>query len=91
MMSGTAAGVVLGFLLSTAYGAGFHFVVGGAPRRIALYVIAAWLGFLIGHVIGELMGFHALRLGAVNLLSASVGAWLALILSRWLGEWAPRA
>ncbi|MDX1616384.1 MAG: hypothetical protein R3300_18890 [Candidatus Promineifilaceae bacterium] len=91
MISGTAAGVVLGFLLSTAYGAGFHFVVGGPPRKIALYVIAAWLGFLIGHVIGDLASFHLLKLGAVNLLSASLGAWLALVLSRWLSEWAPRA
>lgn len=83
-MISTASGIVLGFLLATIYGAAFHLFVGGPPRRIILYVIASWVGFTIGHIVGDLLGIDLLKLGAVHLLSASVGAWIALILSWFL-------
>lgn len=82
-MSTLASGLVLGFLLATAYGAAFHFIVGGQPRRIILYVLASWVGFALGHFIGDLIGIDVLQLGAVHLFTASLGSWLALILS-WL-------
>lgn len=83
-MTVAASGLILGFLLATAYGAGFHFLVGGAARRIILYLVAAWIGFALGHIVGDLLNLTWLRLGALQLFSASVGAWVALILSWWL-------
>lgn len=85
-MSGTAAGVVLGFLLATVYGAGFHLVLGGPARRILLYVLAAWIGFALGHFLGDLLSINLLKLGPVYLFSASLGAWIALIASWWLSK-----
>lgn len=83
-MSGTASGLVLGFLLATAYGTGFHFILGGPARQILLYVLAAWIGFTLGHLVGDLLNLELLKLGAVHLFSASLGAWIALIASWWL-------
>jgi hypothetical protein len=85
-MGGTAAGLVLGFLLATAYGAGFHVVLGGPARRIVLYVLAAWIGFTIGHFLGDFLDITMLTLGAVHLFSASLGARLALLSSWWLSR-----
>ncbi len=85
-MSGTAAGVVLGFLLATVYGAGFHLVLGGPARRILLYVLSAWVGFALGHFLGDLLAINLLKLGPVHLFSASLGAWIALIASWWLSK-----
>ena len=85
-MSGTAAGVVLGFLLATVYGAGFHVILGGPARRIVLYVLSAWIGFALGHFLGILLDLSLLKLGSVNLFSASLGAWIALIASWWLSK-----
>jgi hypothetical protein len=82
-MSGTASGLVLGFLLATAYGAGFHLILGGPARRIPLYVVSAWIGFVVGHFLGDFLNIAILKLGAVHLFSASAGAWIALI-SSWL-------
>lgn len=79
-----ASGLVLSFLLATAYGAGFHVILGGPARHILVYVIAAWLGFAIGHFLGDFMNVDILRLGAVHLLTASVGAWGALLASWFL-------
>lgn len=83
-MNGTASALVLGFLLATAYGAGFHVLLGGPSRRIILYLIAAWLGFSLGHILGDLLNIELFKLGALHLFTASVGAWTALILSWWL-------
>ena len=83
-MNGTAAGLVLGFLLATAYGAGFHLLIGGPAKQIIIYILASWFGFIVGHFIGDLLNIEFLKLGALHLLTASLGSWLALILSWWL-------
>jgi hypothetical protein len=88
-MTIVAAGLILGFLLATAYGAGFHVVVGGPARTIPLYLGVAWLGFAIGHFVGDYLDLNMLRLGVVQLFSASVGAWIALIIGRWLVQYNP--
>lgn len=85
-MSGTAAALVFGLLLATAYGAGFHILLGGPPRRLVLYILAAWTGFALGHIVGDLFNNPVLKLGAVQLLFASVGAWIALVFTRWLQQ-----
>lgn len=82
-MNTIAAGLVLGFLLSTIYGAVFHLLLGGPPRKLLLYVLASWIGFAAGHFLGDLLGVEALKLGAIHLLAASIGSWLALFLS-WI-------
>ena len=82
-MTHLASGLVLGFLLATAYGAGFHILLGGPARRILLYVLAAWLGFAIGHLLGGWFNINLFKLGALHLFSASLGAWIALLASWW--------
>ena len=83
-MNSTASGLVLGFMLATAYGAAFHVIVGGRPRKILLYILASWIGFTLGHFVGDIFGVSALELGTINLFSASLGAWIAIILSWFL-------
>ncbi|VAW38494.1 hypothetical protein MNBD_CHLOROFLEXI01-1221 [hydrothermal vent metagenome] len=85
-MTTAASGLILGFLLATAYGAGFHLLLGGPARRIILYLMAAWIGFSIGHIVGDLLNLTFLRLGVLQLFSASIGAWLSLISSWWLAK-----
>jgi uncharacterized membrane protein YeaQ/YmgE (transglycosylase-associated protein family) len=82
-MTTVASGLVLGFLMATLYGAGFHVIMGGRPRMIIAYLIASWIGFMVGHFIGDFFGIESLKLGAVYLLSASGGSWLALVIV-WL-------
>lgn len=85
-MNTIASGLVLGFLLSTIFGATFHLIVGGRPRRLFLYVLASWIGFAVGHFVGDLLGIELLKLGAIHLLAASIGSWLALILSWFFSD-----
>ncbi|MFN2136232.1 MAG: hypothetical protein ACK2UK_09775 [Candidatus Promineifilaceae bacterium] len=83
-MGGTASGLVLALLLATAYAALFHFLIGGSLRRLILYIIAAWIGFAIGHFLGQVLAVDWLKLGPLYLFSASIGAWITLFGSYWL-------
>lgn len=82
-MSTTASGLILGFILATLYGAGFHLIIGGKPRLIVVYLLASWLGFFFGHFVGNFFGIDTFKLGAVYLLTASLGSWLFLVVS-WI-------
>lgn len=84
MVDGIAVGVVLGFLLATAYGALFHLLVGGGINQILLYIVLAWLGFVVGHLVGGWLGVNWLQVGSIQLFSATVGTWLLLFATRWL-------
>ncbi len=77
------AGFILSALLAIAYGAAFHFLVGGPLPSIVIYLIASAVGFIIGHFIGRFLGVEIFRLGAVYLLTASIGSWVLLIFIRW--------
>ena len=83
-MSGTASSIVLGFLLSTAYGALFHLLIGGPLRRLILYILASWVGFIIGHFLGGMLQLDWFKLGPLNLLSASIVSWITILGSWWL-------
>jgi hypothetical protein len=58
--------------------------LGGPARRILLYVLAAWIGFVLGHFLGDLLNIELLKLGVLHLFSATLGAWIALIAGWWL-------
>jgi hypothetical protein len=84
IIPGSASGFVLGILLASIYGAAFHLIFGGTIKRVILYLAAAWLGFFIGQFLGDFMNFEFLKLGKIHLVSASVGAWIMLLLAYWL-------
>ncbi len=77
-------GFLLSFLLATAYGAGFHLLFGGPIRKLLLYLVAAWMGFALGQWTGATFDLAVLDIGPVHAFAASLGAWLALFLTRWL-------
>ena len=75
---------LLAFALATLYGAGFHVWQGGSARRLALYLLAGWLGFTIGHFAGDALGIHLLKVGALNAFAATIGSLIALAAARLL-------
>ena len=75
---------VLGLVLSTFYGSTFHFISGGDARRLALFFMASWMGFGLGHITGDLLAIEFLDIGSLNALNATIGAITALIAARIL-------
>ncbi len=70
---------VFGFVLATMYGLGFHVVMGGSARRLVLFVITSWVGFLLGQYIGDFLAIELFEIGTVHLLPATLCALAFLI------------
>jgi hypothetical protein len=78
--------LLLAFTLATLYGAGFHLWQGGGARRLLLYLLAGWLGFALGHLLGDVLGVRVLAIGTLNALAATLGSGIALFAARWLAS-----
>lgn len=73
-----------GFILATLFGAIFHLIMGGDARRLALFLLAGWVGFGLGHLLGVIFGINILNIGTLRIFSASVGAIIALFAAHFL-------
>jgi uncharacterized membrane protein YeaQ/YmgE (transglycosylase-associated protein family) len=71
--------MTLGFILATLAGALFHLIVGGDARRLALFLLAAWVGFGLGHVLGGFLGIDVMNVGSLRVVAATAGALVALV------------
>ncbi len=76
--------LALGAVLSTACAALFHLLNRGDMPALRRYLLAAWLGFAVGHVLGNLVGIHWLPVGHLSVLNGTVGATVALLIAKSL-------
>ena len=77
-------GILLGFFVSTLFGAAFHLVRGGGLGRLILYLFLSWFGFIAGHLLGNVIGLKFWVVGTLNLGPAILGNLLLLGLGYWL-------
>lgn len=82
----TVASYLFAFILSTLYGAGFHLWRGGSARQLLLYLLAAWVGFAVGHIVGGWIGFTLWSAGPLHIIPASIGGVVALFSAHFLAE-----
>ena len=76
--------LTFGFIVATLFGAGFHLIMGGAAHRLALFIVAGWLGFAVGHIIGVLFDVSLLSIGALHFFTAAIGAVITLFIAHSL-------
>ena len=82
----TFPALIFGILLSSAYGTAFHFWKGGSLKRLLLYVILAWLGFWIGHILGGVLGWKFAAVGPINAGMATLVSAAFLFVGEWLSR-----
>lgn len=75
---------IFAFVIATMYGLGFHVILGGDARRMVLFVVTSWVGFLLGQYIGGYLGIGLLQIGVIHLLPASIAAVGLLIFAHAL-------
>lgn len=75
---------VLSALVSTALAALFNLWQGGSARDLVLYLIAGWLGFTVGELLGDWIGLDVFMIGEVHVIEACLICGLLLFLARWL-------
>jgi predicted membrane-bound dolichyl-phosphate-mannose-protein mannosyltransferase len=81
--------ILLSLIIATLYGCAFHAVMGRRLWQWPLYWISSLGGFFAGYVLGIVTGFEMMRIGSVPVVAASLGAFIALLLSWYFsGPWA---
>lgn len=70
--------LVFGFMLATFYGSFCHFLLGGDARRLALLLLAGWIGFALGQIVGEILQINVFNIGALHFFTATSGALIGL-------------
>jgi hypothetical protein len=76
--------ILLGFVISTLYGAIFHFWKGGSLSHLLLLLVLAWVGFWVGHLVGGLIDFSFWKIGILNTGMATAGSAVFLFAGNWL-------
>ena len=74
--------LILSVVLATLYAAVFHFFWGSSLKQLALYWLAALLGFAIGQTIATALAWRDILIGELHLLPASAACWLLMALAR---------
>src|SRR5688500_2804824 len=69
--------IVIGIVLSTLYGAVFHFLRGGNSRHLLINLVLAWVGFWAGDSLGWYMNWTFWSVGDLN---AGMGTVLSVAL-----------
>jgi hypothetical protein len=80
----TLPSIIIGFAISSFYGAFFHFLRGGNLSRLILYLLLAWIGFWAGHFVGDAQSWLFLSIGPLHLGCATIGSILLLVIGNWL-------
>jgi hypothetical protein len=76
--------LLLGFVISTLYGAAFHYWRGGSLMRLVLYVVLSWAGFWVGNYVGGMLNFTFWSIGILHAGAATIGSLLFLLGGYWL-------
>lgn len=69
---------VFALIVATLLGTLAHFIFGGDARRLVLFLIVAWVGFALGHVLGVAFRIDILNVGTLRLFAALLGGSMLL-------------
>jgi|APIni6443716594_1056825.scaffolds.fasta_scaffold455120_2 hypothetical protein len=78
--------ILFGIVLSTLYGAAFHFLRGGSQRKLVIDLVLAWAGFWAGDALGWYMGWGFASVGVLNAGMGTVVSIALLLLGDLLGR-----
>jgi len=80
----TLASFFLGTVIASVFGCAFHFWHGGGFKWLVFFNLLSWLGFWLGHIVGNLTRVRFLILGPINFGPAIIGTVVILFLGFWL-------
>jgi hypothetical protein len=78
--------IIFGIVLSTLYGALFHFLRGGSNRKLLINLLLAWAGFWLGDTLGWYLGWTFASVGTLNAGMATVVSAGFLLLGELVGN-----
>jgi hypothetical protein len=76
--------LLFSFLLASLYGVTFYLLFSRGWVALAVYWLAALIGFALGQFLSSALAFSLLPIGSVNAIEASVTSLIVLFLVRTL-------
>ena len=77
-------GFVLGMVMASLYGSGFHAWRGGSLKKLALFFALSWIGFWLGQIGGAMYDVTIGQVGTLLLGPATFGSLVFLFVGNWL-------
>lgn len=74
--------MLLATLLVAGYASIFHLWTGRSLRELPQYLIAAGVGFMLGHWVSQTLQWETLQVGQLSLLEGTLASLIALVLVR---------
>lgn len=72
--------MLLATVLVAGYASIFHLWTGRSLRELPLYLVAAGMGFMLGHWVSQTLQWETLQVGQLSLLEGTLASLIALIL-----------
>jgi hypothetical protein len=82
----TIPAILFGVVLSSIYGAAFHFWKDGSVKKLLLFILLSWLGFWAGHFLGAALKMNFASVGQINTGMATIGSLVFLFVGEWLSR-----
>lgn len=79
----TTPALFFSLLLSSLYGAGFHFWQGGSGGKLLLYLFLSWLGFSMGHLTAAYLNISLFTIGPIFAGFGSLGSLVMIFIGHW--------
>ena len=76
--------LLLAICIASMYGAACHLWQGHSFRQLVACLVLANLGFMAGHLAGELVGLHLPTVGRLHVIEGSLGSWALLFVVSWI-------
>jgi uncharacterized membrane protein YjjP (DUF1212 family) len=70
-------------MVGATYGVLFHLWRGKTIRDLIIYFLTGILGFIIGQVLGTVLGLNFLLVGQIHLVAGTVASWGLLFFMQW--------
>jgi hypothetical protein len=80
----TIPSLLFAMLIASLYGAVYHLIRNGGPWKLLVYILFSWIGFGLGHGLGNWLELQLLKIGALNLGISTLGSFLTILLGDWL-------
>jgi hypothetical protein len=77
-----APSLILGFVIASLYGLVFYLFFGQGWLRFILYWVVAITGFIIGHLLANLLGLSLFNIGELNFVEGTLVSWACLFAAR---------
>lgn len=82
----TIPSLLFALVIASLYGMLYHLIRGGGLGRLLLFLIMAWAGFALGHLLGVWRGWVVIPLGELNLGLSTLGSLILLLLADWVSS-----